>query len=193
MGMSVTSLWPILVLDLVRSLLFLLNGPSLAIIGHNGSDHLPDVNADSVELVGPWSKNIEKGGTVKNMGGPIKLPYEIITEILKSCLKCIFGQVKHFCLCECAQSMQCISWLILYLPGFNWWQWSPTYRQLAMFWIWHSDMEWMRMTWEGLPVMNIGKHSSATTPHIASGSGPSERSTTLNSSYNKGYKIHSQK
>ena len=40
--------------------------------------------------------NDEKvGGPVKNMGGPIKLIFVIMFEILKSCQKSIVGQVKH--------------------------------------------------------------------------------------------------
>ena len=35
------------------------------------------------------------GGPMKNMGGLIMLLYIVMFEILKSCLKCIFGLVKH--------------------------------------------------------------------------------------------------
>ena len=46
---------------------------------------------DSEKLGSPWFTTYEKvGGPVKNMGGPIKLLYTIIYEILKSCQKYIF-------------------------------------------------------------------------------------------------------
>ena len=53
-------------------------------------------DADTAKLTGPRSSTDEKvGGPVKNMGGPIKLLYVIMFNILKSCQKWIFGPVKH--------------------------------------------------------------------------------------------------
>ena len=55
----------------------------------------PPKSPDTAKLTGPRSSTDEKvGGPVKNMGGPIKLLYVIMFNILKSCQKWIFGPVK---------------------------------------------------------------------------------------------------
>ena len=55
-----------------------------------------DTPPDTAKLTGPRSSTDEKvGGPVENMGGPIKLLYVIMFNILKSCQKWIFGPVKH--------------------------------------------------------------------------------------------------
>ena len=70
----------------------------MASLGHNKFKSiyiLKSPYTDSAKLVSPRSSTDEKvGGPVKNMGGPIKVPYITMFKIGKRCKKLIFGPVK---------------------------------------------------------------------------------------------------
>ena len=70
----------------------------------------PQPAADSAKLTSPRSSTDEKvGGPVKNMGGPIKLLYIIMFNILKSCQKWIFGPIKDEKFSRCLARLSSIS------------------------------------------------------------------------------------
>ena len=65
---------------------------------------------DSAKLVSPRFSTGEKvGGPVKNMGGPIKLPYITMFKTVKNCKKLIFGPVKHEKFSLCLYDMSVLS------------------------------------------------------------------------------------